>query len=78
MLKPELLDIVELLVDLPGAGRSTGCRGTIIECFDDGKYEIEFSDENGETIALITLSPRQFIVGGKADTKSWLPEIRRG
>jgi hypothetical protein len=78
MLEPELLDIVELLVDFPESGQFLGDRGTIAECFDDGKFEVEFSGENGETIALITLSPRQFIVVWKADTKSWLPETRRG
>jgi hypothetical protein len=77
MIKPELLDVIELLVNLPGTGQSIGSRGTIVECFDDGKFEVEFSDENGETTALTTLSSRQFIVVWKADTKSWLPVTER-
>jgi hypothetical protein len=77
MLEPELLDIVELLVYLPKSGQFLGSRGTIVECFDGGEYEVEFSDGNGETTALSTLSSRQFIVVWKADTKSWLPVTER-
>lgn len=72
MIKPELFDIVELLVNLPEFNQFIGTQGTIVECFDDGKYEVEFSNEDGETTALCTLSPQQFIVVWQANTKSWL------
>jgi hypothetical protein len=44
----------------------------MIECFNDGKYEVEFSNEYGETTALCTLSFQQFIVVWQGKTKKWL------
>ena len=72
MNQPELFDIVELLVDLPANNLQTGVRGTIVERYGDDAYEVEFSDSNGETLALCTLSPKQFIIVWQAETKSWL------
>ena len=72
MIKPELFDLVELLVNLPESNQFIGSQGTIVECFNDEKYEVEFSNEDGETTALCTLSPQQFIVVWQANTKSWL------
>ena len=77
MIKPELFDIVELLVNLPEAQQFIGSQGTIVECFDDGKYEVEFSNEEGETTALCTLSEKQFIVVWQAKTKTWLSVSER-
>lgn len=73
MIEPELFDAIELLVDLPEENLCAGVRGAIVECYDDGKYEVEFTSEEGETLALCTLSPEEFIVVWKAKTKSWLP-----
>ena len=42
MIKPELLDIVELLVNLPEQKQFVGDRGTIVECYDDDHLEVEF------------------------------------
>ena len=72
MNQPELFDIVELLIDLPKDKLQLGMQGTIVECYGDNAYEVEFSDSNGETLALCTLSPEQFIVVWQAKTKSWL------
>jgi hypothetical protein len=72
MIKPELFDLVELLVNLPKYHQFIGSQGTIVECFDDGKYEVEFSNEIGETVAICTLSPQQFIVLWQSQTKNWL------
>ena len=71
MNQPELFDIVELLVDL-SENLHTGVRGTIVERYGDDVYEVEFSDSDGETLALCTLSPEQFIIVWQAKTKSWL------
>ena len=68
----ELFDVVELLVDLPEDEFQAGVRGTIVECYDNDAYEVEFSDSNGETLALCTLSPEQFVIVWQAKTKSWL------
>jgi Domain of unknown function (DUF4926) len=71
-IKPELLDIVELLVNLPESNQSIGTQGTIVECHDLNNFEVEFSNEDGETTALCVLSSQQFIVVWKAKTKQWL------
>lgn len=71
-MKPNLFDAVELLVDLPEDGRQAGERGAIVEDFGDA-YEVEFMNAEGETLALCTLTPDQFVVVWQADTKSWLP-----
>ena len=47
---PELFDVVELLVTLPESNLHMGVRGAIVDCYDDQKYEVEFSDRSGETI----------------------------
>lgn len=72
MIKPELFDIVELIVNLPIVNQFIGSQGTIVECFDDGKYEIEFTNEEGETIAQCALSPDKFIVIWQSKTKQWV------
>jgi Domain of unknown function (DUF4926) len=72
MIKPELLDIVEILVNLPEHKQFVGAQGTIVECYDSDNFEIEFSNEDGETTALCALSSQQFIVVWKAATKQWL------
>jgi hypothetical protein len=72
MNQPELFDIVELLVDLPEDNLKAGDQGTIVECYNDNAYEIEFTNADGETTALCTLSPQQFVTVWQAKTKSWL------
>jgi Domain of unknown function (DUF4926) len=72
MNQAELFDIVELLVDLPEDNLKAGVQGTIVECYNDNAYEIEFSNSEGETLALCTLSSQQFVTVWQAKTKSWL------
>ena len=72
MIEPELFDVIELLVDLPEENLRAGVRGAIVECYENGKYEVEFTNEEGETLALSTLSFEEFIVVWKAKTKRWL------
>jgi hypothetical protein len=72
MIKPEVLDIVELLVNLPEQKQFVGDRGTIVECYDDDHFEIEFVNDSGETTALCPLSSQEFIVVWKATNKQWL------
>ncbi len=79
-MKPELLDVIELLVNLPEHQPSIaslappviGSQGTIVECHDLNHFEVEFSNENGETTALCVLTPEQFMVVWQAQTKQWL------
>jgi hypothetical protein len=72
MTKPELFDVIELLVDLPEYNLSAGNQGAIVECYNDTQYEVEFTNSDGETLALSTLSSEQFIVVWKANKKNWL------
>ena len=72
MIQPELFDIVELLVNLPNNNQFIGNQGTIVECYEEGKYEVEFSNEQGETLALCTLSTHEFIVVWQSQTQRWL------
>jgi Domain of unknown function (DUF4926) len=74
-MQTELLDIVELLVDLPEYNQVIGTQGTIVECHDTDNFEVEFSNEDGETTALCVLSSQQFIVVWKAKTKQWLTSV---
>ena len=71
-MKPELLDVIELLVNLPEHQQSIGAQGTIVECHDLNHFEVEFSNEDGETTALCVLTPQQFMVVWQAQTKQWL------
>lgn len=72
MIKPELCDIVELLVDLPEYQQVVGTQGVIVECFDGKKYEVEFTNEYGETTALCNLSSDQFVVVWQAKSEQWV------
>ena len=81
MIQPELFDVVELLVDLPDIAVQAGKQGTIVEDYGDTShaqasqraYEVEFANSEGETIAMRALTPDQFVVVWKSDTKSWVP-----
>lgn len=72
-MQPELFDVIELLVDLPEHSLRSGVRGAIVDCHPDGTYEVEFTNEEGETVALCPLSADQFIVVWRAETRTWLP-----
>lgn len=72
MIKPELFDIVELLVNLPEHNLFVGTQGTIVESHSDEDFEVEFANESGETSALCTLSHSKFIVVWKSATQQWL------
>ena len=51
-----LLDVVALLEDLPGLQLYRGQVGTLVEKYELGVFEVEFSDTTGRTYALETLS----------------------
>lgn len=77
MTQPELFDVVELLIDLPESNLRAGVQGAIVECYQDNNYEVEFSNSDGETLALCNLSARQFVVVWSAKTKTWLTVSER-
>lgn len=57
-----VLDVVALLEDLPERGLSRGQVGTVVEELAPAVYEVEFSDEDGRTYALLALSAQQLLV----------------
>jgi hypothetical protein len=72
MKNPELFDVVELLIDLPAHNLSTGDRGAICEEYDNS-YEVEFTNSEGESIALVVLSLDSFVVVWRSASKTWVP-----
>lgn len=47
----KLLDVVALTENLQTEGLRRGEVGTVVEKWDDGVFEIEFSDDTGEAYA---------------------------
>jgi hypothetical protein len=58
----KLLDVVALLEDLPNYQLYRGQVGTIVEVYEPKIFEVEFSDLNGRTYALETLTENQLMV----------------
>ena len=51
------LEIVTLTHDVAEYNLKRGDRGTVVHCYGDGKaYEVEFINNDGRTIALLTLA----------------------
>jgi len=70
---PDLFDVVELIVDIPERELRAGMQGTIVERHSDDAYEVEFSNERGETVDFLALYPNQFIVVWRTKTQTWVP-----
>jgi hypothetical protein len=51
MSEPALLSTVALLEDLPEKSLQRGQVGTVVEILAPGVYEVEFSDDSGQTYA---------------------------
>jgi hypothetical protein len=67
----KLLDIVALNVDLPEHNLRRGEIGTVVELLDGGTaFEVEFSDDNGQTYESIGLCPEQLIVLKRFERRS--------
>ena len=73
MIQPMLFDVVETIYPLVESGVASGAQGTIVHSHDDGSYEVEFSDDNGETIAVHTLTCEQFVVVWQAGDGEEVP-----
>ena len=56
-----LLDTVALLENLPTRKLRAGEVGTVVEMLDAGVYEVEFSDEDGQTYAEFALRADQIM-----------------
>ena len=67
----KLLDIVAVNVDLPEHNLRRGESGTVVELLAGGTaFEVEFSDDNGQTYESIGLRPDQLIVIKKSGKRS--------
>ena len=57
----ELLSVVALLEDLAGRSLRRGQVGTIVERLAPGVFEVEFSDDEGQTYASLPLRADQLL-----------------
>ncbi|MFQ5754043.1 MAG: DUF4926 domain-containing protein [bacterium] len=58
----ELLDVVALTEDLPQHTLFRGQVGTVVEILAQNVFEVEFSDDEGQTYAMLALRADQLIV----------------
>ncbi len=58
----KLLDVIALLEDLPELKLYRGQVGTVVEVYEPGVFEVEFSDLNGRAYAIETLTVNQLMV----------------
>jgi hypothetical protein len=58
----ETLDVVALAHDRPESGLVRGQVGTLVEILAPGVFEIEFSDDQGRTYAMLSLHADELIV----------------
>ncbi|HEY5327465.1 MAG TPA: DUF4926 domain-containing protein [Mucilaginibacter sp.] len=58
----KLLDVVALLKGKPENKLMRGQIGTIVERYGNTEFEVEFSDNNGKTISLLTLSTDEIML----------------
>ena len=49
-------DLVELIVDIPERNLRCGTQGTVVHCHNSEAYEIEFTNNNGETVDFLSES----------------------
>ena len=57
-----LLDVVALLEDIPERGLRRGQVGTVVEELAPGVFEVEFSDDDGRTYAMLALPTDKLII----------------
>ncbi len=58
----DLLDTVALAEDIPERDLKMGEVGTVVELLGPGVFEVEFSDDNGQTYAEIALRKDQLLL----------------
>lgn len=59
--EPKLLDVIALLRDIPEQNLRRGMVGTVVEIKGEF-FLIEFCNSEGETLALASLKPADFLV----------------
>ena len=66
----EIGDIVEIIKDIPGKNIRAGMQGTVVHSHGNDVYEVEFTNEAGETLDFLALPARHFIVVWQAATSN--------
>jgi Domain of unknown function (DUF4926) len=61
MAELKILSVVALLEDVPAANLRRGQVGTIVETLGPDIYEVEFSNDSGETYAELALHATQLL-----------------
>jgi hypothetical protein len=61
------LDTVVLTTELPSHSLKTGDLGTVVLVHRQGGYEVEFMTLDGETVAVVSLSPDQIRPVGRRE-----------
>ena len=69
----KLLDVVALIEALPELSLDLGQVGTIVEVYETGIFEVEFSNLQGETYALETLNQSQLLLPRHQPTEQLVP-----
>jgi hypothetical protein len=69
---PNVGDMIELLTGIQEKNLSVGAQGAVVHCHSPLAYEVEFTNDEGETVALVTLLPDQFIIVWRAETQQWV------
>jgi len=59
---PNILDVVALTEDQKDRGLYRGQVGTVVESLSSGVFEVEFSDDDGRTYAILALHAGQLMV----------------
>lgn len=57
----KVLDVVAVLEDVPQHGLLRGEVGTVVELWNDGGFEVEFSDTSGKAYAFAALRDDQLL-----------------
>jgi hypothetical protein len=57
-----ILDVVALTHDRPGDGLVRGQVGTVVEALSPDLFDVEFSDDQGKTYAMLPLAADELIV----------------
>ncbi len=63
----KLFDVIELVTDISEIAK-TGGRGTVVHCYPNELYEVEFPSADEELLNLLTLSADKFIIVWQAET----------
>ena len=58
----KLYDVVALTANMPDHGLARGQVGTVIQEWEPGVFEVEFSNQNGVSYAMVALRADQLMV----------------